>query len=90
MNELEQIRCSIDLIDSQLAVLFEARMKEVAKIAEYKALRQMPIYDPERESQIRPRNASLIKTPEFRPYFDKFYDRVIELSKEYQQKAHEK
>lgn len=90
MKEIDEIRLSIDLIDSQMAVLFEARMKEVAKIAAHKAENALPVSDSGRESAIMEKNCSLIKTDGIRPYFERFYDNVISLSKEYQRTLNEK
>ena len=90
MTEIEEIRRSIDLIDSQMAVLFESRMEEVAKIAVLKAAGNMPVTDVARESAIREKNSKLVRSDEFRPYFERFYNNVISLSKEYQRSRNEK
>jgi len=65
-------------------------MKEVAKIAKVKSEYNIPIVDSEREKYIRDKNSLIVKSDVFRPYFDKFYDNVIALSKEYQKQANEK
>jgi len=90
MNELDEIRLSIDLIDSQLAVLFESRMKEVARIAEIKAENGLPFFNPEREKSIKEKNSKLVKDETVRPYFEKFYDSLVALSLQYQKKYYEK
>ncbi len=51
-NKLENARCNIDRINSELVSLLIERMNNVDKVAEYKAALGMPISVPEREKRI--------------------------------------
>ena len=52
MEDLKKIREKITDIDNRMAGLFEARMQQVAKVAEYKRQNGLPIYDPKREAEV--------------------------------------
>ena len=49
MKSLEEARASIDSIDTQIAQLFEARMREIEDVALYKQANGLPIEDIARE-----------------------------------------
>lgn len=51
MNDLSEIRKEIDKIDKELLELFEYRMELSLSVADYKKLKGMPVYDPEREKE---------------------------------------
>ena len=51
-NKLENARCNIDRINSELVSLLIERMNNVDKVAEYKASHGMPISVPAREKRI--------------------------------------
>ena len=51
-NNLENARCNIDRINSELVSLLIERMNNVDKVAEYKAAHGMPISVPAREKRI--------------------------------------
>lgn len=90
MKELDEYRKSIDLIDAQLAVLFESRMEQVEKIGKFKAGVNLPILDLEREKEIKEINSRLVKNDVFRTYFEQFYENLISISKQYQKSIYEK
>ena len=46
--ELEECREQIDVIDKKLTQLLEQRMAIVARVAEYKEVHHMDVYDPKR------------------------------------------
>jgi len=47
--DLQELRKQIDAVDDEIIRLFVRRMEISIDIAEYKGLRGMPVYDPERE-----------------------------------------
>ncbi len=49
--ELDKMRYEIDEIDNKMAALLKKRMDVATRIAEYKAERKLPVYDPQRERQ---------------------------------------
>lgn len=86
MTDLENTRMKINLIDSQLASLFEERMKLVVKVADYKKKNNMPIFDSEREKQVIENSTKLLKDKDLAPYFKDFIQSMMDVSKEYQKK----
>ena len=50
--KLENARCNIDRINSEIVSLLIERMNNVDKVAEYKAAHGLPISVPEREKSI--------------------------------------
>ena len=84
MQDLETIRKEIDTIDAQMAALFEARMEQCRKVAEYKMAHGLVISDPGREDLVVRRNAALVKDRDIREYYVNFEREVIALSRDWQ------
>ncbi|MBQ9961535.1 MAG: chorismate mutase [Firmicutes bacterium] len=84
MEDLKDIRKKITDIDNQMAELFKARMEQVAKVAEYKKTKGLPIFDPEREEQVVRNGANRIEDPKLKSYYVNFLKEIMELSKDYQ------
>ena len=61
MNELEQLRKSIDAIDRQLLPLFLERMEVCSKVADYKRASGMAVLDSAREQQVLENKLKLLK-----------------------------
>lgn len=86
MNELEVARKEISRIDSEMAELFEKRMKECEAIATYKKEHGLSVRDSVRETEIINNNRSLIKDAEIESYYVQFLKNTIDVSCEYQSK----
>lgn len=84
MNELEQARARIDLIDKQMTELFKARMHQCEVIAEYKSRNEVPIVDNARETQILENGKELLDNSEMFEYYERFQKKLMEISAEYQ------
>lgn len=84
MKELEKYREEIDEIDQQLTELFEKRLNVVAKVAEYKAEKELPIYNSDRESQVISKNVARLKNDKYEILARRFFIGVMELSRELQ------
>ena len=84
MENLEEIRREIDAIDEQMAGLFERRMEQSRKVAEYKMARGLAVTDSGREAEVIKRNASLVSDRQIRDHYINFEKDVIEISKQYQ------
>ena len=67
MEDLKKIREKITDIDNRMAGLFEARMQQVAKVAEYKRQNGLPIYDPKREAEVIAKGEARVENPEIKP-----------------------
>ena len=84
MSKLDDARKSINEIDKQIASLFEARMDEVAKVAEYKKEHGISIEDASREQDILRRNSAIIKNEDYKPYYVSFQKSLMDISKSFQ------
>lgn len=83
--DINKLREQIDSIDSQLAALFEERMKTAAAIAEYKKEKGLPVSDESRERKVLDKITAATDS-EFVPYAEALYQKIFELSRSYQEK----
>lgn len=86
LNKLEKARINIDLIDQEMAKLFEKRMQEVNEVITYKMEQGLPIFDQKREQQVIEKNLKYINNNELKPYYEAFLNALMGISKEYQSK----
>lgn len=84
MNELENSRKIINRIDTEMAHLFEERMKACQGIAAYKKERGLAIYDPAREAALIEKCAEEIQSPEIKSYYVQFLKNTMAVSRAYQ------
>ena len=85
MTGIEQARQEIREADALIAELFQRRMKAVRDVAEYKKIKGLPVYDEEQEKRVLARNVTLISDESLRPYYLKFMQETMDISKEYQE-----
>ncbi|MEE8808583.1 MAG: chorismate mutase [Lactimicrobium sp.] len=88
-NKLKDARSRIDAIDAQMADLFAQRFAAVRDVIDYKIENRLPILDSGREKEILEKNVSRISDDDIRPYFRRWYQELMELSKEYQKQIRE-
>ena len=86
MTELEQARSKINEIDAKMAELFEQRMNLVVQVANYKKKNGMQVFDSTREQQVIDRCVQFIKNIDLQPYYYKFIQDLMDISKKYQHK----
>lgn len=84
MDKLEDIRKSISEIDAALASLFERRMAECAKVAQYKKERGLCVEDPSREAELISKGSALVQDDAIREYYPLFQQSIMDISKKYQ------
>lgn len=84
MNELEKARLEIEKIDRDIALLFESRMNEVRKIAQYKEKTGMPVFDAGREAALIEKNSEMVRNGDLRSYYVSFLQNIMAISKNYQ------
>lgn len=84
MEELKALREEIDLVDRELAQLFEKRMEIAGRIGELKKACGLQVLDSGREAQVREERKNYIKNPELRPYWSELLEELMKISKEYQ------
>ncbi len=82
--ELAEYRKEIDVLDQELTCLLEKRMKVVAKVAAYKKMHHMEVFDPRRERQVLDKIAAMAQYKELAPYLQKIYQCIMDESKKYE------
>ena len=85
MDELKEYRSNISEIDKKMAALFEERMENCKKIADYKQKNGLSVRDIKRENDLVAVNKELIADDEIRPYYVNFLKNNIDLSCSYQE-----
>ncbi len=86
MDQLQKARQEIDLVDREMASLFERRMKAVAAVAEHKKKHGLPIFDPDREEDVVRKNAEYLQNTDLRPYYVEFLRDTMKASRHYQKR----
>lgn len=84
MSRLDEDRKKIDIIDRQIAELFEERFNVVKDVIDYKIENRLPILNSGREKEITEMNTKRIQDEDIREYFKVWYEELLLLSKEYQ------
>ena len=87
MSHLDEYREEIDVLDEEFAELFEKRFHVVKNIIDYKIENHLPILDEGRELEIIEKNTDRIKDEDLKKYFQKVYQYMITVSKEYQEEV---
>jgi len=78
--DLKELRTEIDAIDNAITELFIKRMVVVKKVADLKKTNEIPVLDRSREL------TKLERLPaDWQPYIGDFYEKIFELSREYQE-----
>ena len=85
MDKLQNARKAINEIDQQIAKLFEQRMDAVKEVALYKKENNMAILDSKREEELLNKNCAYIQNEQYLPYYRKFQQHMMNVSKDYQQ-----
>ena len=83
-DSLKEAREKINLIDKEMARLFEERMKAAESVAEYKKQHGIAILDPEREEAVLKRGAQNISEDIYREYYALFQRNTMAISRSYQ------
>jgi chorismate mutase/prephenate dehydratase len=86
MNELDQLRESIDRIDRQLVNLYEERMDVCRNVGLYKLEHNKPILDSDRETEVLKSKADLVSNPEMKPYVIALFEQIMAQSRMIQTK----
>ena len=89
MENIKTEREKINIIDREMAKLFEERMKCAEKIATYKKERGLLIYDKAREDDIIRINSEYISDPTIKEYYVNFLKNNMSVSREFQSRVME-
>lgn len=81
MKELSKIREEIDEIDSQIAALYEARMRLTGEVAEYKLSVGKPVLDKTREKEKLEKVKGLVQSEENRYGVGELFEQIMALSR---------
>ena len=68
-NKLEEARKIINEVDTQMAELFEKRMRAAEMVYEYKKEFGLPILDEKREDAVIERNSALVEDSVIKGYY---------------------
>ena len=82
--DIKELRKNIDIIDKEMANLFEKRMEVAQEIALYKKEHGLPITDKNRENEVIKKNVNYINDENIKSYYVNFMKLVMEESKRYQ------
>lgn len=83
-SKLDEARRIINEVDSEMAKLFEKRMKAAELVYEHKKEFGLPILDQKREDEVIKRNASNIENNLYKGYYIDFLKNVMSVSRSYQ------
>ena len=89
MDELEQARAEIDVVDQQMAELFCRRMDAVCRVAQYKRAHGLPVLDAAREEQVVRRNVLALTRQQggaYAEYYEALLRCEMELSRAMQKR----
>ncbi len=86
MNNLDEIRVSINEVDLKIIEDFKTRMELAKKVALYKKENNLPIYDEAREKALIDKNINALNDKELEVYYLKIFKEILKQSKEYQKK----
>lgn len=89
MDDIKDIRLRINEIDRKMAELFEQRMFECEKVAQYKKANAIPVEDKIREREVIENNLSFINNQQIKPYYINYMQGVMDISKRYQERLNE-
>lgn len=81
---LEEARQEIDRIDKAMLGLFEERMVQARKVAEYKRDHGLAIYDADREDEKIRRQTQDLEDPSLQSYYADFLRQTMRISRSYQ------
>lgn len=82
--DINEARAKIEIIDKEMARLFEERMACAKSIAEYKMANNMPIFDAVREHHLLEKNSAYIADENMKEYYKEYLIGVMNVSKKYQ------
>ncbi|MBQ1225546.1 MAG: chorismate mutase [Clostridia bacterium] len=83
-NKLEEARKIINEVDTQMAELFEKRMRAAEMVYEYKKEFGLPILDEKREDAVIEKNSALVEDPVIKGYYIDYLKYTMSLSRAYQ------
>ena len=84
INALNELRDQVRKADREMAALFTERMEAVAKIAQYKSERGLPIEDKAQEARVIADRGPLVEDPDLRSFYVECVQHTMDVSKAWQ------
>lgn len=81
---MKNLRNEIDKLDLEIVQLLEKRFDVVKEIAKFKIKNNIPIYDPERETQVLEKSLNNLENKEYFDEIEKIFKQIMASSKTYQ------
>ena len=86
MSELKQLRDEIDVIDRQIAALFQQRMDVTYKVGQYKVRNHMNVLDESREQEVLAAKAALTDDPAMQGDLTTLFEGIMSISRKQQRR----
>ena len=86
MDELKALRDEIDVIDRQIAALFQQRMGVTYKVGQYKVRNHMNVLDESREKEVLAAKAALSDDPAMQGDLTALFEGIMSISRKQQRK----
>ncbi|MGI5842363.1 MAG: chorismate mutase [Christensenellales bacterium] len=84
MKNLDELRKEINFVDDEILKLFEKRMDIVKEINKIKTELGLPIFVPERETQMKEANCKKLQNADYTNYYLQVLESYLEVSKQFQ------
>ena len=86
MSELKQLRDQIDVIDRQIAALFQQRMGVTYQVGQYKVRNHMNVLDESREKEVLAAKAALTDDPALQGDLTTLFEGIMSISRKQQRR----
>ena len=86
MSELKALRDEIDVIDRQIAALFQQRMDVTRKVGQYKVRNGMNVLDESREKEVLAAKAALTDDPALQGDLTALFEGIMSISRKQQRR----
>ena len=81
---MKNLRNEIDKLNLKIVQLLEKRFDVVKEIAKFKIKNNIPVYDPERETQVLEKSLNNLENKEYFDEIEKIFKQIMASSKTYQ------
>ena len=81
---MKNLQNEIDKLDLEIVQLLEKRFDVVKEIAKFKIKNNIPVYDPERETQVLEKSLNNLENKEYFDEIEKIFKQIMASSKTYQ------
>jgi len=86
MQDINDYRRQIDLIDAQLVHLFEQRLNLVRQVADYKKTHQIAVLQSSREEDVLQQAVAALKNPDYAQEIEALFRSMLQISRQLQKR----